>query len=108
MTRWRLWTSATVFDASVSFFSTFCTYSPTLPNSAFTAWKIELPAAAEAGKMGIDGGMPDVKSLRIPVRYLANLLTEEHPQISAVFIAHLGAHRVGKVHQQRIEPDNPL
>jgi nitrate reductase beta subunit len=28
-----------------------------------------------AGKIGIDGGMPDVRSLRIPVRYLANLLT---------------------------------
>jgi nitrate reductase beta subunit len=27
------------------------------------------------GKMGIDGEMPDVRSLRIPVRYLANLLT---------------------------------
>jgi nitrate reductase / nitrite oxidoreductase, beta subunit len=25
--------------------------------------------------MGMDGGMPDVKSLRIPLRYLANLLT---------------------------------
>ena len=34
-----------------------------------------ITAAAEAGKMGIDGGMPDVKSLRIPLRYLANLLT---------------------------------
>jgi nitrate reductase beta subunit len=34
-----------------------------------------ITAAAEAGKMGIDGAMPDVKSLRIPLRYLANLLT---------------------------------
>ena len=25
--------------------------------------------------MGVDGGMPDVKSLRIPLKYLANLLT---------------------------------
>jgi len=31
--------------------------------------------AAEAGLIGHDGEMPDVRSLRIPVRYLANLLT---------------------------------
>jgi nitrate reductase beta subunit len=31
--------------------------------------------------MGVDGGMPDVKSLRIPLKYLANLLTagDEQP-----------------------------
>ncbi|AVO46404.1 nitrate reductase subunit beta [Phreatobacter cathodiphilus] len=34
-----------------------------------------IQSAAEAGKIGIDGDMPDVKSLRIPVKYLANLLT---------------------------------
>jgi nitrate reductase beta subunit len=34
-----------------------------------------IQSAAEAGKMGIDGGMPDVRSLRIPLRYLANMLT---------------------------------
>jgi len=37
--------------------------------------------AASAGHMGVDGGMPDVKSLRIPLQYLANLLTagDERP-----------------------------
>ena len=37
--------------------------------------------AAEAGSIGVDGDMPDVKSLRIPVRYLANMLTagDERP-----------------------------
>ncbi|MCB1489098.1 MAG: nitrate reductase subunit beta, partial [Bauldia sp.] len=34
-----------------------------------------IQSAAEAGKIGIDGEMPDVRSLRIPLRYLANLLT---------------------------------
>jgi nitrate reductase beta subunit len=34
-----------------------------------------IQSAAEAGKMGSDGAMPDVRSLRIPLRYLANLLT---------------------------------
>lgn len=31
--------------------------------------------AAETGQMGMNGIIPDVQSLRIPVRYLANLLT---------------------------------
>ncbi|MDT4829425.1 Respiratory nitrate reductase 1 beta chain [compost metagenome] len=31
--------------------------------------------AAQAGKVGMDGVLPDVDSLRIPLRYLANLLT---------------------------------
>ncbi|WP_127901146.1 nitrate reductase subunit beta [Solirhodobacter olei] len=41
--------------------------------------------AAEAGKLGANG-MPDVKSLRIPVRYLANMLTagDEAPVVSAL------------------------
>ncbi len=42
--------------------------------------------AAEAGKIGIDRDMPDVKSLRIPVKYLANMLTagDEAPVIAAL------------------------
>ena len=42
--------------------------------------------AAEAGKIGHDGEMPDVRSLRIPVRYLANLLTAgaEEPIVHAL------------------------
>jgi nitrate reductase beta subunit len=45
-----------------------------------------LQAAAEAGKIGLDGTMPDVRSLRIPVRYLANMLTagNEAPVVSAL------------------------
>jgi nitrate reductase beta subunit len=34
-----------------------------------------IQSAAEAGKIGHDGEMPDVRSLRIPLKYLANLLT---------------------------------
>jgi len=34
-----------------------------------------IQSAAAAGHMGMDGVIPDVKSLRIPVKYLANLLT---------------------------------
>ncbi|MDN5788319.1 nitrate reductase subunit beta [Pseudorhodobacter sp.] len=42
--------------------------------------------AAEAGQINAIDGMPDVKSLRIPVQYLANLLTagDEAPVISAL------------------------
>ncbi len=42
--------------------------------------------AAEAGMLGHDAEMPDVKNLRIPVRYLANMLTagDEAPVVEAL------------------------
>jgi nitrate reductase beta subunit len=42
--------------------------------------------AATAGKIGVDGDMPDVRSLRIPVKYLANMLTagDEAPVVTAL------------------------
>ena len=42
--------------------------------------------AAEAGSIGMDGAMPDVRNLRIPVRYLANMLTagDEAPIVNAL------------------------
>jgi nitrate reductase beta subunit len=42
--------------------------------------------AAAAGEIGMDGAMPDVRSLRIPVKYLANLLTagDEAPVAQAL------------------------
>jgi nitrate reductase / nitrite oxidoreductase, beta subunit len=42
--------------------------------------------AAEAGHIGHDGEMPDVRSLRIPVKYLANMLTagDEEPVVYAL------------------------
>jgi nitrate reductase beta subunit len=43
-------------------------------------------SAAEAGELAWEDGLPDVRSLRIPVRYLANLLTagKEEPVLSAL------------------------
>ena len=43
-------------------------------------------SAADAGKVGLNGEIPDVRSLRIPVRYLANMLTagDEAPVIRAM------------------------
>ncbi len=42
--------------------------------------------SAQQGRIGINGVIPDLKSLRIPIRYLANLLTagEEEPVIIAL------------------------
>jgi nitrate reductase beta subunit len=42
--------------------------------------------AAEAGAIGMDGAMPDVRNLRIPLKYLANLLTagDEEPVAHAL------------------------
>ena len=53
----------------------------TLPMVWYVPPLSPITAAAEAGKMGVDGGMPDVKSLRIPLKYLANMLTagDERP-----------------------------
>ena len=53
----------------------------TLPMVWYVPPLSPITSAASAGKIGLDGGMPDVKSLRIPVKYLANLLTagDEEP-----------------------------
>ena len=47
----------------------------TLPMVWYVPPLSPIQSAAEAGKIGVDGDMPDVRSLRIPLRYLANLLT---------------------------------
>ncbi len=58
----------------------------TLPMVWYVPPLSPIQSAAEAGAIGVDGGMPDVRSLRIPVRYLANLLTagKEEPIVSAL------------------------
>ncbi|MGB0439549.1 MAG: nitrate reductase subunit beta, partial [Paracoccaceae bacterium] len=45
-----------------------------------------IQSAAEAGAIGTNGVIPDVKSLRIPVKYLANMLTagDEPPVVTAL------------------------
>ncbi|MEA5444449.1 nitrate reductase subunit beta [Gammaproteobacteria bacterium AB-CW1] len=45
-----------------------------------------IQSAADAGKIGFNGEIPDVDALRIPVRYLANMLTagEEEPVVLAM------------------------
>jgi nitrate reductase beta subunit len=47
----------------------------TLPMVWYVPPLSPIQSAAAAGQIGIDAGMPDVRSLRIPLRYLANMLT---------------------------------
>ena len=58
----------------------------TLPMVWYVPPLSPIQSAADAGKIGMNGTIPDVESLRIPVKYLANLLTagDEKPVISAL------------------------
>jgi nitrate reductase beta subunit len=58
----------------------------TLPMVWYVPPLSPIQSAAAAGKIGTDGEMPDVRSLRIPLKYLANLLTagEEAPVAQAL------------------------
>ncbi|ESR25758.1 nitrate reductase subunit beta [Lutibaculum baratangense] len=47
----------------------------TLPMVWYVPPLSPIQSAAASGQIGMEGEMPDVKSLRIPVKYLANLLT---------------------------------
>jgi len=58
----------------------------TLPMVWYTPPLSPIQNAAESGRMGMDGVIPDVDSLRIPLKYLANLLTagDEEPVKAAL------------------------
>jgi nitrate reductase beta subunit len=58
----------------------------TLPMVWYVPPLSPIQSAASAGALEMDGEMPDVHSLRIPARYLANLLTAgvEAPVIAAL------------------------
>jgi nitrate reductase beta subunit len=58
----------------------------TLPMVWYVPPLSPIQSAAEAGRMSVVDGMPDVRSLRIPMRYLANLLTagDEAPVVAAL------------------------
>ena len=65
--------------------------------------------AAEAGAIGTDGEMPDVRNLRIPLRYLANMLTagDEAPVATALermlaMRAYMRAKTVDGIHDEAI------
>jgi nitrate reductase beta subunit len=58
----------------------------TLPMVWYVPPLSPIQAAAEHDQIGMEGDIPDVRSLRIPVRYLANLLTagKEEPIVQAL------------------------
>ena len=65
--------------------------------------------AAEAGAIGMDGAMPDVRNLRIPLKYLANMLTagDEEPVAHALermlaMRAYMRAKTVDGVHDEAV------
>ncbi len=58
----------------------------TLPMVWYVPPLSPIQSAAEKGEIDLEGGMPDVRSLRIPLKYLANLLTagQEEPVAQAL------------------------
>ena len=58
----------------------------TLPMVWYVPPLSPIQSAADGGEIGWNGGLPDVRSLRIPVAYLANLLTagDEEPIVTAL------------------------
>jgi len=68
----------------------------TLPMVWYVPPLSPIQSAAEAGAMGVDGGMPDVRSLRIPIKYLANLLTAGKEEPVALALERMLAMRAYK------------
>jgi nitrate reductase beta subunit len=58
----------------------------TLPMVWYVPPQSPITAAAQAGHLGVNGQIPDIASLRVPVKYLANLLTagKEEPVVDAL------------------------
>ncbi len=58
----------------------------TLPMVWYVPPLSPIQSAAEKGQIDLDGEIPDVRSLRIPVKYLANMLTagKEEPVVQAL------------------------
>ena len=52
-----------------------------------------IQSAGEAGRLGSDGAMPDVRSLSIPLRYLANMLTASKEEPVALALERMLAMR---------------
>jgi nitrate reductase beta subunit len=81
----------------------------TLPMVWYVPPLSPIKGAANAGKMGVDREMPDVRTLRIPLKYLANMLTagKEEPVAHALermlaMRAYMRAKTVDKVTDEAI------
>ncbi|MBK9078819.1 MAG: nitrate reductase subunit beta [Hyphomicrobium sp.] len=65
----------------------------TLPMVWYVPPLSPIQSAAAAGKMSVNGDMPDVRSLRIPLQYLANLLTAGNEEPVALALERMLAMR---------------
>ena len=76
----------------------------TLPMVWYVPPLSPISSRATTGQVGEAGGLPDVRSLRIPVRYLANLLTagKEEPVVQALerMLAMRAFHRARQLEQR--------
>ena len=82
----------------------------TLPMVWYVPPLSPIQSAAESGAMGLDGTMPDVRSLRIPLRYLANLLTAGNEAPVALALERMLAMRAymrGKLIEGAVDPTLP-
>jgi nitrate reductase / nitrite oxidoreductase, beta subunit len=82
----------------------------TLPMVWYVPPLSPIQSAHEAGKISARDGMPDVRSLRIPMRYLANLLTagDEAPVAAALErMLAMRAYMRAKSVEGRIDPAIP-
>ena len=82
----------------------------TLPMVWYVPPLSPIQSAHEAGKISGRNGMPDVKSLRIPMQYLANLLTagDEAPIVSALErMLAMRSYMRAKSVEGRIDPSIP-
>lgn len=72
----------------------------TLPMVWYVPPLSPIQTAVEAGHVGMNGEIPDLKSLRIPLRYLANLLTAGDEKLVERALERLIAMRAYKRSQQ--------
>ena len=74
----------------------------TLPMVWYIPPLSSISSAVDAGYIGFDGSIPDVESLRIPVKYLANLLTAGNDEPVVHALKRMFAMRIFK-RQQTVE-----
>jgi nitrate reductase beta subunit len=79
----------------------------TLPMVWYVPPLSPIQAAANAGQIGAFGSLPDVRSLRIPLRYLANLLTAGDEHAVAVALERMLAMRAYMRDRHVERRDNP-
>ena len=70
---------------------------PALPMVWYVPPLSPISAAASAGDIAVNNGMPDIRSLRIPLKYLANLLTAGEQNVVIVLLKNADGRHEGVV-----------